>query len=727
MPFNLKIGALQIGYGRDDGPAGRAGERRHAGYAASGSSSPNSSPDLAPRRRHDETRSAASSSRPGGSRNSTRPDATGSRSSLPDRAATDFDTGLAHWVVATRPEPPPSSRRSKLPSSKHQHLSARALFNRNNPADDALCTVERRGEAGMRIDQARKSREEDGLDLENLALTGLPPQIGELAHIKYLNVNFNKLVSLPDQLSQLGRLKMLNAGGVNEFRKFPRVILKLESLVHLDLSGNQLRKVPRSIGNLSNLTRLHLDSNYIEKLPHQMYRLTKLQVFSAASNPFLSTVPPDMGQLTQLKRVDLSNTQIATLPPAWNQVIEQSLVSLNLANTNFSGFDDKLKLPKRLKLVDLSNTNVETLPPSFGPITFYGNADGNILRTTHKLLWSENIKFTVASTNLPAELDREGRMVTNQPIKKLTRLRHELRRPPFENQDNDVDSGSDDGGDIDFHMQYLGNTGPSNLAHAQRVGEAAMNQMQTGRVADFAAERAAEELADRWGEAPAQPQTLHPWGDQPVPPMPGADTRAAWQPGMPPGVPVWGPQAAQVPSGWADRIRQTGSPAYVAPPAVIPLQDGAGWGLPGMRVPPAPWQQPGMGLQPQAVQNPMLAGINQLNALAQLMSLGPMPASGAPLQGVPAGFAPGPGFMPQPGGLQQPGMASVQAEGPRPQWLYLSSSVPPGGQVPAPAWAPQPTLTGTASALPGNMASLLTSTAADVAENVSSLLRRRNQ
>ncbi len=727
MTFKVKIGALQIGYGRDDRPAGRARERRHTG---SGSSSPSSSPDLAPRCRHgDETGSVASSSRQGGQRNGVRPHAAGSRSSVPDPAATDFDTGLAHWVAQARDEPPPARRRAKLPSSKHEYKSANFLFKSKDSAGDALCTEERRGEAGMRIDKA-KTKAEDTLDLENLGLTGLPAQIGDLSRVKDLNLNFNKLKSLPDQFSQLGRLKILNAGGVNEFSSFPRVILKLENLVHLDLSGNRLRHIPTDIGNLTHLTRLHLDSNYIEKLPHQIYRLTKLQVFSAASNPYLSTVPTDMGMLTQLKRVDLSNTQIATLP-GWNHLIEERLVSLNLFRTNFSGFDERLKMPKRMKLVDLGFTKVATLPPSFGPMTFYGNAEGNILRTTHKPAWSENVKFKVEGTNLPSELNREARMVTDQPIKQLTPLRHELRLPPVENQDNDVDSGSDDGGDIDFHMRWLGNTGPANLAHAQRVREATVNRMPTGRVADFAAARAAEEFADRWGETPVQPPTLHPWGNEPVPPMPGADMRVAWQPGVQSGMPVGGMPSGLGAGRWADRIRQTGNPAYVAPPAAVPLQVGAGWGLPpmpaGMGLPPGPWQQPGMGLQPQAALNPLLAGIEQLNALAQLMSLGTMPAPGAPAQNVPAGFAPGPGLMQQPGDLQQPGMASAQAAGERPPGIYLSPSVPPGGYMPAPMWAPQPTVTGAASELPGNMGALLTNTVADMAESVSSLLRRRRQ
>ncbi len=665
----------------------------------------------------DASSSVASSSRHTGTRHGARAGADGSLSSVPDRAATDFDSGLAHWVAPRGDEPPPPRRRSKLPSSKHEHKSANFLFKSKASASDALCTVERRGEAAMRIDKAKRSREEDGLDLENLGLTGLPSQIGELSHLKDLNLNFNRLRSLPDQLGQLGRLKILNAGGVNEFSKFPRVILQLESLVHLDLSGNHLRRIPQKIGNLVNLTRLHLDSNDIENLPNGLYRLTKLQVFSAASNPRLSKVPADMGELTQLKRVDLSNTQVATLP-GWNRLIEERLVSLNLFRTNFSGFDEGLKMPKRLKLVDLSHTLIATLPPSFGPMTFFGNADGNILRTTHKGLWAENIKFQVEGTNLPAELEREARMMTDQPIKKLTPLRHELRRPPFENQDNDVDSGSDDGADIDFHMRYLGNTGPANLAHAQRVREAAVNRAPTGRVADYAAERAAEEFADRWGEAPVQPPTLHPWGNEPVPPMPGADMRPVWQPGVPPGMPMGGPQAGQGATRWADRIRQTGSPAYVAPPAALPQQFGAGWGLPampaGISLPPAPWQQPGMAMQPQAALNPLLAGIDQINALAQLMSLGTMPAPGGAAQNASVD-------------LQQPGMAFAQAEGARPPGIHLYPSVPSGGQMPPPMWAPQPTLTGTVSTLPGNLGTVLTNTVADMAENVSSLLRRRNQ
>lgn len=606
------------------------------------------------------------------------------RAPVPGAAATDFTTGLAHWVGQAAHAPEPPRPRVKLPSSKHAHLSANFLWQNK---DEALCTVERRSEAGNRIVKAKRSQA-DALDLENLCLTGLPAQVGDLAGLVDLNLNFNRLRSLPDQIGQLGGLKILRIGGVNELQSVPECIFKLENLVQLDLSGNKLRRVSKKVGELVHLTHLYLDSNHLERLPKNLDRLGELQVFSASMNPFISVVPPEMGQMMQLKRLDLSNTQIATLPPQWNEVIENSIVSLNLSYTNFYGFHGKLKMPKRMKLLDLRKTHVVTLPADFGPLDFYGNSDGNVLRTTNRRGWDKNLKIMVEDTNLPASLNQEGRMATKQPIPQLRPLRHEDKRFLYVNQDNDVGSDDDDGEDIDFHMAQLMNTGPMQREHAERVRAAAVNRLPTGRAADFAAELANAEFADRWGvEAP---QPLNPWGNAVVPPWPSAEQPLA----IPLPVLASGPQVGR----WANQRRNPGNPAFEGP-LEGPVLPGAGWGVPygpqsgfftapqtgpfPVAVPP----QLGMGWQSAAPQYPQATGIGPFNNAAPFMPPGAMGAA-MPSAAMAGAAAPLQQGVPPSRAVQPPDAAPEQAAAARPQGFYLSPGITPGGRVAPPSWAP---------------------------------------
>jgi hypothetical protein len=76
-----------------------------------------------------------------------------------------------------------------------------------------------------------------GLDLSNLGLRTLPPEIGNFPRLLVLNLTYNQLVTLPPEIGNLPRLQELN------------------------LANNQLAILPPEIGNLPNLQQIYLHNN----------------------------------------------------------------------------------------------------------------------------------------------------------------------------------------------------------------------------------------------------------------------------------------------------------------------------------------------------------------------------------------------------------------------------------------------------------------------------------
>jgi Leucine-rich repeat (LRR) protein len=88
------------------------------------------------------------------------------------------------------------------------------------------------------------------LYLNDNALTALPPSIGSLTQLTYLNLDRNRLTVLPAEIGNL------------------------PNLAYLRLSGNQLTALPDSVANLKNLKRLYLKGNPLPEPEKE--RITKL-------------------------------------------------------------------------------------------------------------------------------------------------------------------------------------------------------------------------------------------------------------------------------------------------------------------------------------------------------------------------------------------------------------------------------------------------------------------
>jgi len=131
----------------------------------------------------------------------------------------------------------------------------------------------------------------------------------------------------------------------------------------LSLQGLGLTMLPPEIGQLTALTSLHLSDNQLTTLPPEIGQLTALTSLDLRRNQ-LTTPPPEIGRLTALKSLHLSDNQLATLPPEIGQLT--ALTSLDLRCNQFTTLPPEIGQLSALTSLDLRRNQLTTLPPEIG-------------------------------------------------------------------------------------------------------------------------------------------------------------------------------------------------------------------------------------------------------------------------------------------------------------------------------------------------------------------------
>jgi len=122
------------------------------------------------------------------------------------------------------------------------------------------------------------------LTLKRKELTSLPPEIGLLTRLEYLDLGNNKIKSLSPEIGNLHHLRVLNLN-TNKLTNLPSEIGNLTSLQYLFLADNQLQDLPAQIVHLQNLEQLSLYSNQIQTLTSNIASLSKLKKLELGDNP----------------------------------------------------------------------------------------------------------------------------------------------------------------------------------------------------------------------------------------------------------------------------------------------------------------------------------------------------------------------------------------------------------------------------------------------------------
>ncbi|OGC77574.1 MAG: hypothetical protein A2Z27_00115 [candidate division Zixibacteria bacterium RBG_16_50_21] len=198
-------------------------------------------------------------------------------------------------------------------------------------AEDAARRMRQLQDSVIRTDKILKKK----LNLQNVNISEVPPEVFELTGLTSLILNHNKLnvipkeistlqqltelqihgnrlTALPEELSKLSKLEKLGLS-TNALTAIPPVIFKMKALHALKLSMNSIKILDSSIGELHDLSELRLSQCELTSLPPELGRLENLHSLKLRGN-LLTVLPPEIGHLKSLESIDIYGNPIYTLP-----------------------------------------------------------------------------------------------------------------------------------------------------------------------------------------------------------------------------------------------------------------------------------------------------------------------------------------------------------------------------------------------------------------------------
>ncbi|PSN57280.1 Leucine-rich repeat-containing protein 40 [Blattella germanica] len=167
-------------------------------------------------------------------------------------------------------------------------------------------------------------------------LTEIPDSVFQEAleaEVTTVDLSKNKLKEVPSGLKMItNRVTDLNLS-CNLLTSLPLELGLCQNLQYLDIQKNMLEDLPQSFECLTRLRELVIAFNRFSEIPDCVYKIPGLEILIARDNRLTSLNVAGLSQLRRLATLDLANNDISHIPPELGNLTQ--LKSLELTGNSF--------------------------------------------------------------------------------------------------------------------------------------------------------------------------------------------------------------------------------------------------------------------------------------------------------------------------------------------------------------------------------------------------------
>ncbi|NVM29157.1 MAG: leucine-rich repeat domain-containing protein [Candidatus Helarchaeota archaeon] len=194
-------------------------------------------------------------------------------------------------------------------------------------------------------------------DLYEIRLESLP-------FLRYLNLWSNMAPVVPSSIQDLECLEEIRFNGCH-CREFPPAFKFPPSLKVIDLSGNLFEFLPDFIGSNNRVENLHIGRMCLKEIPDWVPKCRNLKVFRCDYNDITGGLEI-LENFTNLTKLLIGHNKITSLPS--RRCFPRSIRELSLCELEISEIPEWIGELTELRYLDLEYCPITTLPKSIGKL-----------------------------------------------------------------------------------------------------------------------------------------------------------------------------------------------------------------------------------------------------------------------------------------------------------------------------------------------------------------------